>query len=275
MDDVSNVLGDEIDDQAIIFHKPKSEFHTKVNEAAIAICRQKPHLVRKGQRGELSDLAREKVAQEGYCFKKGHSRSKAYGNSSQSTPKRPKFDQSMRKRLDELQEDIKMLTQRISLKEKRCMQAEAARNYKLCDELSEQMSELKAHKREKEKEHVIILRKEKRSLKYVAKVRSTAPALSVTSPPGANITSSVSSRSSLSPSRSSSVSAYFGGSSSESEGTCFSESDVMIVEPPTVCLGSPIAIRKPDSLDSDVFSTDTDEGLEHPLSMVAVTSVAP
>ena len=58
MDDVSNVLGDEI-----IFHKPKSEFHTKVNEAAIAICRQKPHLVRKGQRGELLDLAREKVAE--------------------------------------------------------------------------------------------------------------------------------------------------------------------------------------------------------------------
>ena len=170
-----------------------------------------------------SDEYPPKYAQEGYCFKKGHSRSKAYGNSSQSTPKRPKLDQSMRKqRLDELQEDIKMLTQRISLKEKRCIQAEAARNYKLCDELSEQMSELKAHKREKEKEHVIILRKEKRSLKYVAKVRSTAPALSVTSPPGANITSSVSSRSSLSPSpfspqsRSSSVSATFSRAKSNS-----------------------------------------------------------
>ena len=77
------------------------------------------------------------------------------------------------------------------------MQAEAVRNYKPCDELSEQMSELKAHKREKGKEHVI-LRKENRSPKNVAKVRSTAPALSVTTPPGAN-TSSVSSRSSLNP----------------------------------------------------------------------------
>ena len=110
------------------------------------------------------------------------------------------------------------------------MQAEAVRNYKPCDELSEQMSELKAHKREKGKEHVI-LRKENRSPKNVAKVRSTAPALSVTTPPGAN-TSSVSSRSSLNPDLYSSVSAYFGGSSSESVGTCFSESDVMIVEPP-------------------------------------------
>ena len=49
-------------------------------------------------------------------------------------------------RMEELQEDIEDTLKRIPLKEKRVIQAETNRNYKLCDELSEQISELKQYK---------------------------------------------------------------------------------------------------------------------------------
>ena len=38
------------------------------------------------------------------------------------------------------------LTKRIAIKESRCQQAEIARNYKLCDQLSEDIMELKSEK---------------------------------------------------------------------------------------------------------------------------------
>ena len=130
----------EVQEQAILFHKPKTDYHIKLNEAAKSICGSQPHLVRKGYRGKLLDLARRKVAEQGYSFKKGYSRSKVYGD---GTPKRPKLDKDMRRqRMDELQEDIEDSSRRISLKEKRVVQAET-RDYKLCDELTEQISEVK------------------------------------------------------------------------------------------------------------------------------------
>ena len=49
------------------------------------------------KRGDLLALARKKVTDDGYIFKKGHSRSKVYGSSeSETTPKRPKYDDEMR-----------------------------------------------------------------------------------------------------------------------------------------------------------------------------------
>ena len=109
--------------------------------------------MRKGNRGELLELARKKVS-ESYSFKKGKSRSKAYGSWKDKvpTPKRPKVDKEMRdNRVAELNEIISDLTRRIAIKESRCRQAEAARNYKLCDELSEDIMESKSAKREKER----------------------------------------------------------------------------------------------------------------------------
>lgn len=211
--DTSSNAGEEIEEQAILFHKPKSEYHMKVNKAAIDIGKSKPHLVRKGNRGELLDLARKKVADEGYNFKKGHSRSKVFGKGGSGAPKRQKLDKDMRhQRMDELQEDIQDSTKRISLKEKRVVQAESTRNYKLCDELSEQISELKQYKRQKEKEYALLQKSEKRAVKYMLKKQSNIP----TEP---TMGSSQSSRSSLSPSTYSSTSptSLLGGSSSESE----------------------------------------------------------
>ena len=211
--DSSSAAGEEIQEQAILFHKPKSGYHERVNEAAVAIGKSKPHLVRKGNRGELLDLARKKVADEGYNFKKGHSQSKVYGKGSSGARKRPKLDKDMRhQRMDELQEDIQDSTKRISLKEKRVIQAESTRNYKLCDDLSEQISELKQYRRQKEKEYALLQKSEKRAVKNMLKKQSNIPTEST-------IATSQSSRSSPSPSSTpiSSPTAYLGGSSSESD----------------------------------------------------------
>ena len=48
-------------------------------------------------RGKLLQLARKKVADDGYVFKKGHSLSKLYGiPQNECAPKRPKYSQGMR-----------------------------------------------------------------------------------------------------------------------------------------------------------------------------------
>ena len=83
------------------------------------------------------------------------------------TPKRPKFDREMRdNRVTELIEVIVDLTKRIAIKESRCQQAEIAHNYKLCDQLSEDIMELKSEKRQNEKELLFFKKKEKRSVRY-------------------------------------------------------------------------------------------------------------
>ena len=84
-----------------------SDFQLRVNEAAIELALVQPSLIRK--RGELLENARKKAADDGYCFKKGKSRSKIIGNSDDAptTSKRPKLDQTMRQdRIKDLEENI-------------------------------------------------------------------------------------------------------------------------------------------------------------------------
>ena len=95
-------------------------------------------------------MARKKIADEGYVFKKGHSWSKVYGDSATAepavTPKRPKYDKEMREeRLKVIGEELRDISRMLLFKEKRLSQAEAARNYRLCEQ---QMMDLKSKKRE-------------------------------------------------------------------------------------------------------------------------------
>ena len=60
----------------------------RVNSAAADLCRRDVKLL--DNRGLLLELSRKKVPDEGYVFKKGHSRSKVYGDSRAENPhKRP------------------------------------------------------------------------------------------------------------------------------------------------------------------------------------------
>ena len=53
------------------------------------------------------------------------------------------------KHISDIEEDLKDLSDRLQYKEKRRNQAEMCRNYKVCDDLTEEMTALKRQKREK------------------------------------------------------------------------------------------------------------------------------
>ena len=123
------------------------------------------------RRGDLLTAAQAAVKADGYQFKKGFSRSKNVASTSSSPPKkRRKLNQELRtKRILELREDIKDYNNRILFKEKRCEAALAVKNYKLCDNLTEEMCKLKADLRTHEAELKMIQSKQRRSELYVGK----------------------------------------------------------------------------------------------------------
>ncbi len=67
---------------------------------------------------------------------------------------------SMREqRLTENNEDIKHITQQLQIKEKRRVQSESVKNYKLCDDIMSEISTLKVTLKEKKYEAKVLLRK--------------------------------------------------------------------------------------------------------------------
>ena len=80
----------------------------------------------------------------------------------------------VRGRNKELEEDLKQLDQQIMFKEKRRDQAETIRNYKLCDELTEDVGKLKTARREAFNELKQFQRKEKRARWYHEKKRRSS-----------------------------------------------------------------------------------------------------
>lgn len=80
----------------------------------------------------------------GYKFKKGKRRSKrslSYSGDDTPKPKQQKTTESIRKQhIANLKEDLR---DRLQLKEKRRSQEEMLRNYKVCDQLMEDVTELK------------------------------------------------------------------------------------------------------------------------------------
>ena len=137
-----------------------------MNAAAQKLCLKSPTMLTR--RGDLLIAAQAAVKKDGYQFKKGFSRSKNAASTSSSPPKkRRKLNQELRtKRMLELHEDIKDYNNRILFKEKRCEAALAVKNYKLCDNLTEEMCKLKADLRTHEAE---LQSKQRRSDLYVAK----------------------------------------------------------------------------------------------------------
>lgn len=177
--DLDDEARKEIEEQAIIYRKtinrPLTDIHLKVNESAKELALSQPKLVRK--RGELLEKARKKVADDGYCFKKGKSRSKVYGgkNADVSEPKRVKLDQRMREeRIKEVEEEIADITSHISFKEKCRDQAEKTHNYKVCDMVTQEILESKCKKRELDKELKLLLLKDKRSRRRTERLRQSS-----------------------------------------------------------------------------------------------------
>lgn len=164
---------ENIKEKAIIYRKqskrPLTQYQCLVNTAAQKLCLRSPTMLTK--RGDLLIAAQAAVKTNGYQFKKGFSRSKNAASTSSSPPKkRRKLNQELRtKRILELREDIKDYNNRILFKEKRCEAALAVKNYKLCDNLTEEMCKLKANLRTHEAELKMIQSKQRRSELYVGK----------------------------------------------------------------------------------------------------------
>ena len=65
-----------------------------------------------------------------------------------------------------LEEDISTMDEQLKFKMNRCQQAEAERKYKLCEEITEELSRVKQAKREKANELSVLQSKEKKALWY-------------------------------------------------------------------------------------------------------------
>jgi len=129
--------------------QPLSNYCKRINEAAGELALQDPSLL--VRRGDLLELARTKVNRDGYSFVKGKSRSKRFASPPDETPKptRPKVSAQVRQtRISSLKEDIASIDQQLYFKEKRRQQAESIRNYKLCDEITEELQIVMKRKRE-------------------------------------------------------------------------------------------------------------------------------
>ena len=142
-----------------------TNYQRQVNKCAQDIAARDPSLLVK--RGKLLEAAQSAVYNSGYIFKKGYSRSKRFSNDTRETVKRPKLSKEIReKRIEYIEEELKDLKQRISFKEKRVNAAENMKNYKVCDEITGEISEIKAKYRELEEELKVLVTKEKRAQQY-------------------------------------------------------------------------------------------------------------
>ena len=93
--------------------KKITNYQEQVNKASVELALQDPNLLLCRQK--LLQLARGKVNEGGYQFKKGRSRSKDYATASPA-PKRPKTTETLRtKHIQELQEDIKDLNDQLKI----------------------------------------------------------------------------------------------------------------------------------------------------------------
>lgn len=116
-------------------------------------------------------MAQDKVHSDGYNYKKGKSRSKRTLSSSSNpdtcSTKRTKIDTQEREaRIGDILEQISDIDKRIAFKQRRIETATATRNFKTCDELSEEISEIKSQCREFNCELVPLQKKAKKSSWY-------------------------------------------------------------------------------------------------------------
>lgn len=140
-----------VKEKSTIFEKNPTDYQKAINAASFGLCMSNPSLLFE-KKGVLLEMAREKVHDSGYCYKKGHSRSKkfepSFSEESESRPKRKKIGTDERqRRMKEVNEEISGLNRHIEIKEQRIEQAKASRNFRMCDDLQGEISELKSQRR--------------------------------------------------------------------------------------------------------------------------------
>ena len=169
---------EEVRKRACIYGKSGkvlTKYQERLNQLARDLCLGNPALL--ADRGKLFELAKDKLHESGYVFAKGKSRSKKLHPVDEEESERPlrrgKIDLLERHHcIETLKEELQDTNKHIGLKEKRIEQAQTIQNYKLCDQLSAEVTTLKSKRREIESSLRALQRKEQRSAKYFARKAS-------------------------------------------------------------------------------------------------------
>ena len=147
--------------------RPLNEYQKQINEAAQGICLKNLTMLR--NRARLLEAARE-VVDSTYTLKKGKSRSKKFMTSGPAPAKRRKLNKEYwEHRMKELEDELKNGSERIAYKEKRREACEGVRNYKTCDEITEEIGEQKKQQQVLQAEFREFSKRDKKSKWYTQK----------------------------------------------------------------------------------------------------------
>lgn len=147
--------------------KSLTKYQQQLNNLPGELCLKDPLLLQ--NKGKLLQLAREKLHESGYVYAKGKSRSKVFHPSTEKQTSRRKIDKEEREhRIQSITEQLGDIKKHISVKEKRIEQAQSVQN-KLCDQLSDEITSLKAKRRELESALRGLQLKKKKSDQYFAR----------------------------------------------------------------------------------------------------------
>lgn len=144
-----------------------TNYQSAINKAAYELCLDDPSLLHK--RGKLTNLARKKIDDEGYCYKKKRSRSKAFGTGvwTSKEPKKVKLSAEFRhKRIQALAEDLDSLNTTMALLEKERYKQHNMKKYAQAASIEEQISAKRKEKRALTEEMTKLQGKEARSKRY-------------------------------------------------------------------------------------------------------------
>ena len=113
----------------------------RMNEIAGDICLKDVSML--ADKGKLLQQARLKLHESGYVYSKGKLRSKILNPevTKHDKPRRERIDKKEHKhRIESLQDEMKDINKHVTVKERRIEQAQAAKNFKLCDQLSDEIT---------------------------------------------------------------------------------------------------------------------------------------
>ena len=131
--------------------RPLSKYQLAINDAAQELCLKNPSLL--SSRKNLLAKAREYIIANGFQFAKGKSRSKDFSTDEEPVSKRKKLSKTFREqRLKDVEEDLKDYNEQIEFKEKRITAAVNVEDYAKCDQLKNDIIQLKQSCRQLETE---------------------------------------------------------------------------------------------------------------------------
>lgn len=162
----------EVLEKSRIYHKGNlgtlTNYQETINKAAYELCLENPNLM--NNKGEVLNLSRAKVDEEGYVYKKKRSRSKVFGAVKEQVGediKKIKLSAEFRhNRIQDLSEDINSMNTTMALLEKERYKQHNLNKYAQAASLEEQIASKRKEKRALEEELTKLQEKEAKSKRY-------------------------------------------------------------------------------------------------------------